>query len=68
MFGISEGFLILIVVVILFGAASIPKIARSLGKAKSEFQKGLKEGEEEVKETEVNEIDKVVKENKVNET
>ena len=31
------------VVVLLFGATALPKLARSLGKAKREFQKGLKE-------------------------
>lgn len=41
---------ILIVVVIafaLFGAKKIPELARSLGKAKGEFKKGLAEGEKE---------------------
>ena len=28
----------------LFGAAAIPKFAKSIGQAKSEFEKGLKEG------------------------
>ena len=31
--------------IILFGGAKIPKIARSLGSAKVEFEKGLKEGQ-----------------------
>ena len=36
-------FLILIVIVgvLLFGGAAIPKLARSLGSAKTEFEKGL---------------------------
>lgn len=44
---------ILIVVglgVILFGGAKIPKIARSLGSAKVEFEKGLKEGQKSAEE------------------
>ena len=36
-----------VVIALLFGANKIPSIARSLGKAKGEFQKGLKEGEKE---------------------
>jgi sec-independent protein translocase protein TatA len=35
------------VVIVLFGAESIPKFARSLGQAKKEFEKGMKEGAEE---------------------
>ena len=31
----------------LFGAKKIPELARSLGKAKGEFKKGLAEGEKE---------------------
>ncbi|HVN51659.1 MAG TPA: twin-arginine translocase TatA/TatE family subunit [Acidimicrobiales bacterium] len=31
-------------VVLLFGGAKLPKLARSLGSAKGEFEKGLKEG------------------------
>ena len=35
------------VIVLLFGATAIPKFARNLGKAKREFQKGLREGEDD---------------------
>ena len=35
------------VVVLLFGAEKIPKFAKSLGQAKKEFEKGMKEGAEE---------------------
>ena len=31
-----------IAVVVLFGGAAIPKLARNLGSAKSEFEKGIK--------------------------
>ena len=34
-----------IIVALLFGAKKIPEIARSLGKAKGEFKKGLEEGD-----------------------
>jgi sec-independent protein translocase protein TatA len=33
-----------VAVVLLFGGAKLPKLARSLGSAKGEFEKGLKEG------------------------
>ncbi len=35
----------IIVVALLFGAKKIPEIARSLGRAKGEFKKGLEEGD-----------------------
>ncbi|MGN0854855.1 MAG: twin-arginine translocase TatA/TatE family subunit [Kiritimatiellia bacterium] len=37
--------IVLVVVVLLFGSKKIPDLARSLGKAKSEFKKGIAEGE-----------------------
>ena len=36
--------IIVVVIVALFGAKKIPELARSIGKAKGEFQKGLREG------------------------
>jgi sec-independent protein translocase protein TatA len=39
--------LIVIVILILFGATAIPKLARSLGRAKGEFSKAKKEFETE---------------------
>jgi TatA/E family protein of Tat protein translocase len=36
--------IVLAVGMIVFGSAKIPKIARGLGSAKSEFEAGLKEG------------------------
>jgi sec-independent protein translocase protein TatA len=43
----GEGGLIalIIIVVLLFGGAAIPKLARNLGSAKNEFEKGLKESD-----------------------
>ena len=40
------------VIALLFGGSKIPELARSLGKAKGEFKKGLAEGEKEEKEAE----------------
>ncbi len=40
----EQGIIVLIVIVVLvFGGAAIPKLARNLGSAKNEFEKGLKE-------------------------
>ncbi len=41
--------LILVVVLLLFGAKKIPEFARSLGKAKAEFQRGQLEIEREIR-------------------
>ena len=35
---------LIVLVVVLFGGAAIPKLARNLGSAKQEFEKGMKEG------------------------
>ncbi len=35
------------VLVLLFGGAKLPKLARSLGSARSEFEKGLRQGRDE---------------------
>ena len=54
--GWQEGLLILVVVLLLFGAKRIPEIARALGKASYEFKKAKdeikKEGEDLIKESE----------------
>jgi sec-independent protein translocase protein TatA len=41
-----------LVIVVLFGAPQIPKVARSLGEGLKEFKKALKEGNEENEENE----------------
>lgn len=41
--------LIIVVVVLIFGARKIPQLARTFGKAKGEFEKGKLEGEKELK-------------------
>lgn len=40
--GPPELLIILVIVVLLFGGAKLPKLARSLGQAKSEFEKGVR--------------------------
>jgi len=47
MIGTTELILIVAVILVLFGASAIPKFARSLGEAKKEFTKAMKESEEE---------------------
>ena len=37
--------MILVIVLVLFGSAKIPKLARSLGEASKELKKGIEEGE-----------------------
>jgi sec-independent protein translocase protein TatA len=38
----------IVAIVVIFGAKKIPEIARSMGKAQSEFKKGMKEGADEI--------------------
>jgi sec-independent protein translocase protein TatA len=38
---------LIIGVVVIFGASKLPQIARNVGKAQGEFKKGLKEGVDE---------------------
>ena len=45
MIGHGELAIIVLVILVLFGAAAIPKFARSLGQAKREFTKAMKEAE-----------------------
>lgn len=47
--GMPELLIILVILVLLFGATKIPQIARSMGKSVNEFKKGMREGDEEVK-------------------
>lgn len=50
--GAGEIILILLVILILFGAKKIPELARGIGKGMSEFKKGLKDVEDEIKNSE----------------
>ena len=42
-FGAPELIIVLLVVLLLFGGAKLPQLARSLGQAKKEFQDGAAE-------------------------
>ena len=48
--GLPEILLILVVVLLLFGASRLPEIARSLGRSSHEFKRGLREGGQEQEE------------------
>ncbi len=52
----------IVVIALLFGGKKIPELARSLGKAKGEFKKGLAEGEAEEKESEKAKVEEPAKE------
>ncbi|MHB8603737.1 MAG: twin-arginine translocase TatA/TatE family subunit [Thermoplasmatota archaeon] len=41
----TDWLVVLLIVLLLFGGAKLPELARSLGKAKSEFQKAAREGD-----------------------
>jgi sec-independent protein translocase protein TatA len=41
--GAPELLIVLLVILVLFGGAQLPKLARSMGQAQSEFKRGLKE-------------------------
>ena len=60
MIGGSELIILVVVIgVLLFGAAKIPQLAKTFGKAKAEYKKGEIEGDKELKD---------IKENKNGET
>jgi sec-independent protein translocase protein TatA len=43
--GAPELLIVLLVILVLFGGAKLPKLARSLGQAQTEFKRGLSEEE-----------------------
>lgn len=45
--GMDGIIVVAVVLVVLFGGSQIPKIARSLGSARSQFKRGLEGGDEE---------------------
>ena len=44
--GTGELIIILLIILLVFGGAKLPKLARSLGQAQKEFKDGLAEGDE----------------------
>lgn len=55
--GAPEIILIVVVILLLFGATRLPQLARSIGASVKELQKGLAEGEGEAKEPAEKETD-----------
>lgn len=53
-FGVDGAIVAIVLVVLLFGGAAIPKLARNLGSAKNEFEKGLQTGKHETLKTTAN--------------
>jgi TatA/E family protein of Tat protein translocase len=53
---------IFLILLLVFGAKRMPEIGRAMGKTLSEFRKGLKEAEDEVKKAGEAEPEKIVKE------
>jgi sec-independent protein translocase protein TatA len=49
--GTSELIIILVIVLVVFGGAKLPKLARSLGQAQKEFKDGITESSESDDET-----------------
>lgn len=47
MFNGPEIWIIVIVLLVLFGGSQLPKLARSLGEAQKELKKGMRDGEDE---------------------
>ncbi len=47
----SELIIVLVIVLIVFGGAKLPKLARSLGQAQKEFKSGLTEGADDEEST-----------------
>ena len=43
----NELLVVLLVALVLFGGSQLPKLARNLGRAQKELQKGLAEGQED---------------------
>lgn len=47
-FGIGEIFIVLLIMVLVFGASRIPELAKSLGQSIKEFKNSTKEQKDEV--------------------
>ena len=49
--GFPELLIILVVILVLFGAKKIPDLAKGIGQGIKEFKKGIKDGEDDDKKT-----------------
>lgn len=55
--GGQEWLIILLIILLIFGARKLPDLARSLGSSAKEFRKGIEEGKEDVAGTQATEVD-----------
>lgn len=55
--GTQELLIILVLVMIIFGAGKLPQVGSALGKGLRNFKKGVNDGEEEIEEGEIEEVD-----------
>ncbi len=55
--GTQELLIILVLVMIIFGAGKLPQVGGALGKGLRNFKKGVNDAEEEIEEGQVEEID-----------
>lgn len=46
-FGAPELLIVLLIIMLVFGASRLPKLARSMGQASKEFKQGMKEASKE---------------------
>lgn len=54
--GTQELLIILVLVMIIFGAGKLPQVGGALGKGLRNFKKGMNDSEEEIEEGEISEI------------
>ena len=55
--GTQELLIILVLVMIVFGAGKLPQVGSALGKGLRNFKKGVNDAEEEIEEAKIEEID-----------
>ncbi len=51
MFGMTELIIILVIIILIFGARKLPELGRALGQTAKEFKKGMKDEEIDVTES-----------------
>ncbi len=51
MFGVTEMIIILVVILLFFGARKLPELGRALGQSAKEFKKGMRDDEIDVTES-----------------
>jgi sec-independent protein translocase protein TatA len=56
-FGGQEALIVLLIVLLIFGARKLPELARSLGSSAKEFRKGIEEGKTDDPEPETTRTD-----------